>query len=123
MFDDDDFDMIDTKIDSGLGTKSGRIISQETVCINGKCKSKTQNCSGRNCKTSYNHNVNINSIKTLGFKNHGFHSGFGSGFISNLFKWDPFESMGGLFSNMFGEQKRSQKETNAQVIRRLGQRI
>lgn len=111
----------------GTETKPGSVINQEMVCINGKCKAKMQKCAGHKCQTSYNHNVNINSLKSFGLQNHGHlrnrgsRGGFGSGFISDLFSWDPFGSMNGLFSNLFGGQK--QKETNAQAIRRTTQRI
>lgn len=112
----------------GTGTKSGSVISQQMVCVNGKCKTKMQKCAGKNCQTSYNHNVNINSLKSFGLRSHGnlgYHGsrggGFGSGFISDLFNWDPFGSMNGLFANIFGGQKN--KESNTQAIQRLTQRI
>ena len=107
----------------GSMAKSGSMISQETVCINGKCKSKMQNCSGKNCKVSYNNNVNINSLKTL--QHHGFRGGSrtSSGFIADLLKWDPFDSMSNVFSDLFGGHKQIQKESNQQAIKRLTQKI
>lgn len=121
--------MIDSKLEKDLGTKTGgNSITQETVCINGKCKSKMEKCAGNNCKVAYNNNVNMNNVKSLGLHNQGFRKGFSSSFISDFLNWNPFNSMSGLFANLFGEQrsnsqKRMHKETTAQFNRRLGQSI